>query len=181
MMWVVAPVRSYEILKALESFPLFVSGSSVYLYDCLLSGSLWKTPVQDESISNWSGCPCCPTLIDWSRSESFLMTQMLLQKHNEWLCILQQQLLCKTLWQWAVFKEWGRLNVLALLHSFPQILQRNESVTSKTADPPSSAILVVYLDKAEGLPVSQIIFPSLPPHSLSTELLPVFGWAMVQF
>lgn len=41
-----------------------------------------------------------------------------------------------------------------------QVLKRNESLTSKTADPPSSAILVVYLDKAEALPVSQIPLPS---------------------
>lgn len=42
-----------------------------------------------------------------------------------------------------------------------QIIQKNQSVTSKTADPPSSAILVVYLDKAEALPVSQISLPSV--------------------
>uniref|UniRef100_A0A665X934 Extended synaptotagmin-like protein 1b n=1 Tax=Echeneis naucrates TaxID=173247 RepID=A0A665X934_ECHNA len=32
---------------------------------------------------------------------------------------------------------------------------QNESVTSKNADPPSSAILVVYLDKAEALPMKK--------------------------
>ena len=47
-----------------------------------------------------------------------------------------------------------------------QILKRNESVTSKTADPPSSAILVVYLDKAEALPVSQMSL-CVPPCSCS--------------
>lgn len=36
----------------------------------------------------------------------------------------------------------------------PQILKRNESIASKAGDPPSSAILVVYVDKAEELPVS---------------------------
>ena len=56
-----------------------------------------------------------------------------------------------------------------------QILKRNESVTSKTADPPSSAILVVYLDKAEALPVSQVSLPSLPTFMLSSELLPICG------
>ncbi|TNM89008.1 hypothetical protein fugu_005262 [Takifugu bimaculatus] len=35
-----------------------------------------------------------------------------------------------------------------------QVLKRNESITSNAGDPPSSAILVVYLDKAEELPVS---------------------------
>ncbi|XP_029907239.1 extended synaptotagmin-1 isoform X3 [Myripristis murdjan] len=51
-----------------------------------------------------------------------------------------------------------RLEWLALLPStdrLEQILKRNESVTSKTADPPSSAILVVYLDKAEALPMKK--------------------------
>nr|XP_019941983.1 PREDICTED: extended synaptotagmin-1-like [Paralichthys olivaceus] len=51
-----------------------------------------------------------------------------------------------------------RLEWLTLLPSsdrLEQILKRNESVTSKTADPPSSAILVVYLDKAEALPMKK--------------------------
>ncbi|CAN9512254.1 unnamed protein product [Ophioblennius macclurei] len=51
-----------------------------------------------------------------------------------------------------------RLEWLALLPNtdrLEQILKRNESVTSKTADPPSSAILVVYLDKAEALPMKK--------------------------
>ncbi|XP_030585516.1 extended synaptotagmin-1-like [Archocentrus centrarchus] len=51
-----------------------------------------------------------------------------------------------------------RLEWLALLPSsdqLEQVLKRNESVTSKNADPPSSAILVVYLDKAEALPMKK--------------------------
>ncbi|XP_049437948.1 extended synaptotagmin-1 isoform X2 [Epinephelus fuscoguttatus] len=51
-----------------------------------------------------------------------------------------------------------KLEWLALLPNtdrLEQILKRNESVTSKTADPPSSAILVVYLDKAEALPMKK--------------------------
>ncbi|XP_034724938.1 extended synaptotagmin-1 isoform X1 [Etheostoma cragini] len=51
-----------------------------------------------------------------------------------------------------------RLEWLALLPStdqLEQILKRNESFISKTADPPSSAILVVYLDKAEALPMKK--------------------------
>ncbi|XP_040889908.1 extended synaptotagmin-1 isoform X2 [Toxotes jaculatrix] len=51
-----------------------------------------------------------------------------------------------------------RLEWLALLPNtdqLEQVLKRNESVTSKTADPPSSAILVVYLDKAEALPMKK--------------------------
>ncbi|KAM3877865.1 extended synaptotagmin-1-like [Diretmus argenteus] len=51
-----------------------------------------------------------------------------------------------------------KLEWLALLPStdrLEQILKRNESVTCKTADPPSSAILVVYLDKAEALPMKK--------------------------
>ncbi|XP_056293820.1 extended synaptotagmin-1 isoform X2 [Pseudoliparis swirei] len=51
-----------------------------------------------------------------------------------------------------------RLEWLALLPAtdrLEQILKRNESITNKTADPPSSAILVVYLDKAEALPMKK--------------------------
>ncbi|XP_052414465.1 extended synaptotagmin-1 [Carassius gibelio] len=36
-----------------------------------------------------------------------------------------------------------------------EVLKRNESVVSKTAKPPSAAILVVYLDKAEALPMKK--------------------------
>ncbi|KAK5872293.1 hypothetical protein PBY51_013008 [Eleginops maclovinus] len=51
-----------------------------------------------------------------------------------------------------------RLEWLSLLPStdrLEEVLKKNESVISKTADPPSSAILVVYLDKAEALPMKK--------------------------
>nr|XP_033938953.1 extended synaptotagmin-1 isoform X2 [Pseudochaenichthys georgianus] len=51
-----------------------------------------------------------------------------------------------------------RLEWLTLLPStdrLEEVLKRNETLTSKTADPPSSAILVVYLDKAEALPMKK--------------------------
>lgn len=44
-----------------------------------------------------------------------------------------------------------------LLHAsffFLQVIQKNQNLTSKTADPPSAAILAVYLDQAHDLPVS---------------------------
>ncbi|TMS19121.1 Extended synaptotagmin-1 [Larimichthys crocea] len=49
--------------------------------------------------------------------------------------------------------EW--LSLLASTDQLEQTLKRNESVTSKAGDPPSSAILVVYLDKAEALPMKK--------------------------
>uniref|UniRef100_A0A665X8E8 Extended synaptotagmin-like protein 1b n=1 Tax=Echeneis naucrates TaxID=173247 RepID=A0A665X8E8_ECHNA len=49
-------------------------------------------------------------------------------------------------------EQWEKKNLFSI---FSQILKRNESVTSKNADPPSSAILVVYLDKAEALPMKK--------------------------
>nr|XP_057911715.1 extended synaptotagmin-1 isoform X1 [Doryrhamphus excisus] len=49
--------------------------------------------------------------------------------------------------------EW--LSLMSTTDRLEQILKRNESVTSKTADPPSTAILVVYLDKAEALPMKK--------------------------
>ncbi|CAB1315108.1 unnamed protein product, partial [Coregonus sp. 'balchen'] len=53
-----------------------------------------------------------------------------------------------------------RLEWLVLLPNtkrLEQVLQRNESMTvsSKTSDPPSAAILAVYLDKAEALPMKK--------------------------
>uniref|UniRef100_A0AAX7T6V9 Extended synaptotagmin-like protein 1b n=1 Tax=Astatotilapia calliptera TaxID=8154 RepID=A0AAX7T6V9_ASTCA len=50
--------------------------------------------------------------------------------------------------------EW--LSLLPSTDQLEQVLKRNESITNKNADLPSSAILVIYLDKAEALPVSQI-------------------------
>ncbi|KAG7218252.1 hypothetical protein INR49_020500 [Caranx melampygus] len=49
--------------------------------------------------------------------------------------------------------EW--LSLLPSTDQLEQVLKRNESVTSTIADPPSSAILVVYLDKAEALPMKK--------------------------
>lgn len=34
-----------------------------------------------------------------------------------------------------------------------QVIQKNQNLTSKTDDPPSPAILAVYLDQAQDLPV----------------------------
>ncbi|XP_037535813.1 extended synaptotagmin-1 [Nematolebias whitei] len=51
-----------------------------------------------------------------------------------------------------------KLEWLALLpntEQLEQVLKRNESVTSMTSKPPSAAILVVYLDKAEALPMKK--------------------------
>lgn len=36
---------------------------------------------------------------------------------------------------------------------FFQVIQKNQNLTSKTADPPSAAILAIYLDQAHDLPV----------------------------
>ena len=44
---------------------------------------------------------------------------------------------------------------------FRQVIQRNQNLTSKTADPPSAAILVVYLDQAEHVPVRTVPCESL--------------------
>ncbi|KAM3620909.1 uncharacterized protein V6R79_003616 [Siganus canaliculatus] len=49
--------------------------------------------------------------------------------------------------------EW--LSLLPSTDHLEQTLKRNESLTSKAGDPPSSAILVVYLDKAEALPMKK--------------------------
>lgn len=48
----------------------------------------------------------------------------------------------------------GYTSILPLFLSLSQVIKRNESVMSKTANPPSAAIVAVYLDKAEALPVS---------------------------
>lgn len=38
-----------------------------------------------------------------------------------------------------------------------QVIQKNQNLTTKTDDPPSPAILAIYLDQAQDLPVG---FPS---------------------
>ncbi|XP_017271509.1 extended synaptotagmin-1 [Kryptolebias marmoratus] len=71
---------------------------------------------------------------------------------------------CIAVDDWFTLKETSsgrvhfRLEWLALLpntEQLEQVLKRNESVTSTTSKPPSSAILVVYLDKAEALPMKK--------------------------
>lgn len=42
--------------------------------------------------------------------------------------------------------------LFASLFSF-QVIQKNQNLTSKTTDPPSAAILAIYLDQAQDLPV----------------------------
>ncbi|KAF4083592.1 hypothetical protein AMELA_G00143650 [Ameiurus melas] len=49
--------------------------------------------------------------------------------------------------------EW--LTLQDTTDTLEQVLKRNETVLSNTADPPSSAILTVYLDKAEALPMKK--------------------------
>uniref|UniRef100_A0AAX7T3C1 Extended synaptotagmin-like protein 1b n=1 Tax=Astatotilapia calliptera TaxID=8154 RepID=A0AAX7T3C1_ASTCA len=49
--------------------------------------------------------------------------------------------------------EW--LSLLPSTDQLEQVLKRNESITNKNADLPSSAILVIYLDKAEALPMKK--------------------------
>ncbi|KAK9973730.1 hypothetical protein ABG768_024439 [Culter alburnus] len=49
--------------------------------------------------------------------------------------------------------EW--LTLEADTERLEEVLKRNESVVSKTAKPPSAAIMAVYLDKAEALPMKK--------------------------
>ncbi|XP_051752534.1 extended synaptotagmin-1 isoform X2 [Ctenopharyngodon idella] len=49
--------------------------------------------------------------------------------------------------------EW--LTLEANAERLEEVLKRNESVVSKTAKPPSAAIIAVYLDKAEALPMKK--------------------------
>uniref|UniRef100_A0A8C2Q2D3 Extended synaptotagmin-like protein 1b n=1 Tax=Cyprinus carpio TaxID=7962 RepID=A0A8C2Q2D3_CYPCA len=55
------------------------------------------------------------------------------------------------------FKSWFAPPSIALnfFLFLSQVLKRNESVVSQTAKPPSAAILAVYLDKAEALPMKK--------------------------
>ncbi|KAM4610096.1 extended synaptotagmin-1 isoform 2-T2 [Polymixia lowei] len=72
--------------------------------------------------------------------------------------------------QWREMFEWFslkdvssgsvhlRLEWLSLLPSgarLSEVIQRNQNLTSKTADPPSAAILAVYLDRAQDLPMKK--------------------------
>uniref|UniRef100_A0A672I0G8 Extended synaptotagmin-like protein 1a n=1 Tax=Salarias fasciatus TaxID=181472 RepID=A0A672I0G8_SALFA len=48
--------------------------------------------------------------------------------------------------------EW--LSLLSSADRLSEVIQKNQNLTSKTADPPSAAILAIYLDQAFDLPVS---------------------------
>uniref|UniRef100_A0A8C9WEA6 Extended synaptotagmin 1 n=1 Tax=Scleropages formosus TaxID=113540 RepID=A0A8C9WEA6_SCLFO len=64
--------------------------------------------------------------------------------------------------------EW--LCLLPSTEQLDQVIQRNKSVaaSSKTTDPPSAAILVIYLDRAEALPVSHASDFSFPPDPVAS-------------
>ncbi|XP_057685550.1 extended synaptotagmin-1 [Corythoichthys intestinalis] len=47
--------------------------------------------------------------------------------------------------------EW--LSLLSSADRLTEVIQRNQNLTSKTADPPSAAILAIYLDQAQDLPM----------------------------
>uniref|UniRef100_A0A3Q4HYK0 Extended synaptotagmin-1-like n=1 Tax=Neolamprologus brichardi TaxID=32507 RepID=A0A3Q4HYK0_NEOBR len=64
--------------------------------------------------------------------------------------------------------EW--LSLLPSTDQLEQVLKRNESITNKNADLPSSAILVIYLDKAEALPVSQISVLCVPTFDIDIQV-----------
>ncbi|XP_048111859.1 extended synaptotagmin-1 [Alosa alosa] len=49
--------------------------------------------------------------------------------------------------------EW--LTLVSNTDQLDEVIKRNSTVSSKTADPPSAAILAVYLDKAEALPMKK--------------------------
>ncbi|KAJ8358689.1 hypothetical protein SKAU_G00152140 [Synaphobranchus kaupii] len=66
--------------------------------------------------------------------------------------------------------EW--LSLLPTADQLDQVLERNKTVnvpSGKTADPPSSAILAVYLDRAEGLPMKKGNTDPSPVVQLSVE------------
>ena len=56
--------------------------------------------------------------------------------------------------------------------SLCQVIQTNQNLTSKTADPPSAAILAIYLDQAHALPVRLPEQESLMLCTLNFYLLP---------
>ncbi|TKS77599.1 Extended synaptotagmin-1 [Collichthys lucidus] len=47
--------------------------------------------------------------------------------------------------------EW--LSLLSSADRLTEVIEKNQNLTSKTADPPSAAILAIYLDQARGLPM----------------------------
>ena len=53
----------------------------------------------------------------------------------------------------SAFRFLVQFNVLCFHLFFSQVIQKNQDLTSKTADPPSAAILAIYLDQAYDLPV----------------------------
>lgn len=59
---------------------------------------------------------------------------------------------CQVDFGWALPARWTHI-ISPYLCIFHQVIQKNQNLTSKMADPPSAAILAVYLDQAHELPV----------------------------
>uniref|UniRef100_A0A8K9Y6C1 Extended synaptotagmin-like protein 1a n=1 Tax=Oncorhynchus mykiss TaxID=8022 RepID=A0A8K9Y6C1_ONCMY len=60
-------------------------------------------------------------------------------------------------------------NLIAPVFPCDQVIQRNQNMTCKTADPPSAAILAVYLDRAQDLPMKKGNKDPSPMVQLSVE------------
>ncbi|KAK6303248.1 hypothetical protein J4Q44_G00257020 [Coregonus suidteri] len=63
--------------------------------------------------------------------------------------------------------EW--LSLLSSADRLSEVIQRNQNMTCKTADPPSAAILAVYLDRAQDLPMKKGNKDPSPMVQLSVE------------
>uniref|UniRef100_A0A8C7DHS9 Extended synaptotagmin 1 n=1 Tax=Oncorhynchus kisutch TaxID=8019 RepID=A0A8C7DHS9_ONCKI len=63
--------------------------------------------------------------------------------------------------------EW--LSLLSSADRLNEVIQRNQNMTCKTADPPSAAILAVYLDRAQDLPMKKGNKDPSPMVQLSVE------------
>nr|AAC34394.1 unknown [Takifugu rubripes] len=50
--------------------------------------------------------------------------------------------------------EW--LSLLSSAERLSEVIQKNQNLTSKTEDPPSAAILAIYLDQAQDLPLASV-------------------------
>ncbi|XP_036386783.1 extended synaptotagmin-1 isoform X4 [Megalops cyprinoides] len=134
-----------------------------------------KDPDQDDFLGRYHSCLCdplhvsllpschCPISESEGEAPPANLTLSLSSRTKLDLGIVKQ---ARAVDEWFTLKDArsGRVHLRLEWHSLlpsadqlAQVLQRNKTVTvsSKTTDPPSAAILAVYLDRAEALPMKK--------------------------
>lgn len=152
----------YEPLCINQDEWFFLTLSSLSTAHCrtTLDLGIVKKSIVVDDVSSSSQSQCVQHMQYWQRLSPQWFTLKDTESGRvhfklEWLSLLPSTERLEQVWitQHTFLNRPARShsNILVVLI---QVLKRNESISSNAGDPPSSAILVVYLDKAEELPVS---------------------------